>query len=269
MTNETECKFFQARNEQDLFYHIKNVTGIKVIGGCTYLSRLPEKAISTSMIKEYKVITKHERYIETGPAVTLSELEEIGERNLPKILYDAIKTSATPFIRNLATIGGNIASENHKLSLYSPLLALDAQLEIKSQNESKLVSMQNFHGLKPKSIISLIRIPLNDWDISIYFRLGPGITITPESAGFSFLAATEKNALSQIRIAFAGPFAFRCTSLENRLLGHRLPLSYNEIASFVQEAENVFDIIAEDKKYAPLLKQQFLNLVRYSLEQLT
>lgn len=268
-SDEIESKFFLAKSEQELFYQKKNTSGLKVVGGCTYLSHLPAKAISTASIPQLKEITKHERYIELGSAVTLSELEDIGERNLPKILWEAVKQSANPFIRNIATIGGNIAAEDHRLSLFSPLLALDAQLELKSQNESRFVAMQNFTNVPDGFIISQIRIPLNDWDISIYERLGPSSTISQESAGFSFLAASEKTALSGIRIAFAGPFSFRCISLENRLLGHRLPLAYNEIESFIQEAKGIFDGAASEKKYAPILRAQFLNLLRFSLEQLT
>ena len=266
---ETESKFFFARNEQDLFFQKKTIQSLQVIGGCTYLKHLPEKSISTTLIPELKQITKHERYIEVGPGVTLSELEELGERHLPKVLYDAIVQTANPFVRNIATIGGNIAAKGHKLSLFAPLLALGAQVELKSPQDTKIISFQNFTEIPEKRILRTIRIPLNDWDVALYFRLGPDHKITELSAGFAFLAASEKSALSSISIAFAGPFAFRCTSLENRLLGRRLPMNYDEIAGCIQEAENIFDTEANEKEYKPVLKKQFLNLVRYSLEQLT
>lgn len=271
--NETESKFFLAGNIQELFSRKKNVASLHIVGGCTYLGRLPEKSTSTSLIPELKEITKHERYIETGPGVTLAELERIGERHLPKILYDAVVKIANPFVRNIATIGGNICAKEHKLGLFAPLLALNAQIELKTQKksqiESKFISFQNFTELPEESILSKIRIPLNEWDVSVYVRLGPANRISSETAGFAFLAASEKRALSSISIAFAGPFAFRSSSLENRLLGRRLPLAYSEIESLIEEAENSFDSAAENRNYEPILKKQFLNLVRYSLEQLT
>ncbi len=268
-TKQTESKFFFARNIQDLFFQKKTVAALQVIGGCTYLGHLPEKAISTSLIPELRQIAKHERYLEVGPGVTLSELEDIGERNLSKIIYDAVTKIANPFVRNMATIGGNICCSDHRLGLFAPLLALDAQIELKSPNDSKFISFQNFKEVPENKIISTIRIPLNDWDVEIFVRLGPENWITELTAGFAFLAASEKSTISALGIAFAGPFAFRCTALENRLLGRRLPLDYSEISAHIQEAEAAFDEAAEEKKYAPILKKQFLNLVRYALEQLT
>ena len=266
---EIQSKFFFARNETDLFFQKKTIQGLQVVGGCTYLTHLPEKSISTTLIPELKQISKHERYIEVGPGVTLSELLEIGERHLPKILYEAISQTANPFVRNMATIGGNICAKGHKLSLFAPLLALDAQVELKSQTESKIISFQNYTEVPENRILTTIRIPLNDWDVALYFRLGPDHRITENSAGFAFLAASEKSAVSSISIAFAGPFAFRCTSLENKLLGRRLPLEYNELTPYINEAESIFNAASEGKNYKPVLKQQFLNLVRYALEQLT
>ena len=73
--NETEAKFFFARNEQELFYQKKTIAGLQVIGGCTYLEHLPQKSISTTLIPKFREISKHERYIEIGPGVTLSELK--------------------------------------------------------------------------------------------------------------------------------------------------------------------------------------------------
>lgn len=266
---EKGSTFFFAKSEQELFNQKNRISGLEVVGGCTYLKHLPEKAISTSLIPTLKQITKHERYIEAGPGVTLAELEELGEKHLPKVLYDAVTKIANPFVRNIATIGGNLCAKEQRLGLFAPLLALDSKIEVKSPSESKFISLQNFTGIPEGKIFKTLRIPLNDWDVSIYVKLGPDRIITENSAGFAFLASSEKNAILNLRIAFAGPFSFRSSSLENRLLGRRLPLNYNEISSYVQEASIIFDKEAGEKKYEPILKSQFLNLVRYSLEQLT
>ncbi|MCI7115185.1 MAG: hypothetical protein MR932_04345, partial [Treponema porcinum] len=89
------------------------------------------------------------------------------------------------------------------------------------------------------------------------------------SAGFVFLADSEKNIITNIRIAFSGPITFRCIALENKLLGLRLPLNEKMTAQYSEEAAAVFDETAEKKSYPPILRQQFQNLIRYAFEQLT
>lgn len=44
---KTEHKIFYARNIQELFYHIKTITGLQIVGGCTDIGKLPEKSISS------------------------------------------------------------------------------------------------------------------------------------------------------------------------------------------------------------------------------
>ena len=81
-----------------------------------------------------------------------------------------------------------------------------------------------------------------------------------------------KNQISNLKIAFAGPFSIRSLELENRLLGAYLPLSENTILEFEEAAAKLYDETYEtcqDKKVPAILRSQFLNLVKYSLEQLT
>lgn len=81
--------------------------------------------------------------------------------------------------------------------------------------------------------------------------------------------SSEKGIITNIRIAFAGIITFRCTALENRLLGLRLPINASEIAIYLKEAESQFIHAEEGKTPNKLLRQQFMNLMRTSLEQLT
>lgn len=88
-------------------------------------------------------------------------------------------------------------------------------------------------------------------------------------ASFCFLAKTEKSALINVRIVFAGAVVFSSRELENKLLGMRLPISEKVIAAFSSTAEKAFDEAVGEEKVNPVLKRQFLNLTQYSLNQLT
>lgn len=264
-----ECTIFSARNISELFQQIKSIANLQLLGGCTLISQIPEKAISIKLIPDLRQISKHERYIDFGPGTTLSEILAIGERHLPKVLYEALKTIANPMIRNLATIGGNIYSFEQKQTLFAPLLALDAKLELKTKEETKYIPLQSFTPLPRGQIISNIRVPLSEWDVEIFCRVGPENQITENSASYAFLADTENNSIRNLRIAFAGKITFHSSELETKLIGIRLPLHKNDIEDFIKEASLEFDKITEKQSYNPILKRQFLNLIRYSLEQLT
>ena len=241
------------------------------MGGCTSFvcKELPEKALSIRDISELKGIDKHERYIDLGAALPLSEIEDLGESNLPKIFYWAITTIANRNVRNIATIGGNICERDFYNTLYAPLLVLDARLEFMDEDDSHFQPIMRFDSIPHGMLLSKIRLPLEEWEVSVFRRLGPPNAINELSAGFAFLANSQKNQISDMRIAFAGSFKFRDIDLENKLIGAHLPLSETAISNFMLEAEEAFNNATKNERVPEILKHQFWNLVKYSLEQLT
>ena len=95
---------YYANNLEEVFYQLKTVANLQIVGGCTGQDALADNFLSVRNLGELCRIDKHERYFDFGPATTLTELEEIGRKNLPVVLYDAIKTIASPQVRNLATL---------------------------------------------------------------------------------------------------------------------------------------------------------------------
>lgn len=277
ITNAKEGKmassksFFYAKNLSDVFYQIKTISELRIASGCTSFAEkeLPDKTLSVRDIEELKVIDKHERYIDFGSAVTLSEIEDLGDANLPATMYSAITTIANPNVRNIATIGGNVCTRDFYCTLYAPLLALDARLEFQNSEEAVFKNMTRFDRIPPQTLLSRVRVPIEEWELSVFRRLGPLNMLNELSASFVFLANSLKNQVSDLRIAFAGSFKFRDIDLENKLIGAHLPLSSATIASFLTDAEAAYYKATEAKKTAPILKKQFLNLIKYSLEQLT
>ena len=258
-----------AKNVSDLLSQLKNNKGLKIVGGCTAIEELPEKAISTHGIKELSQIERHERYIQIGPGTTLSDLINLGQNHLPQVLYEALISIANPMIRNMATIGGNICAPDHKHTLYAPLLALETKLEFRNQSEIILEPLQNFKKVPEGYILSNIRVQLIDEDIAIFRRVGPENTINQASASYAFIANTEKNSIVEVKLAFAGPKAFKSKTIETQLIGHRLPLSLKEIDNIQEEIAKEFYAATADQMISDVSKQQFLNLCRYSFVQLT
>lgn len=258
-----------AKNTYELLKIITNNPGTQIVGGCTRIETLPQKFISTRGIKDLSQITRHERFIDVGPGATLSELLNIGQTHLPQILYETLISIANPQIRNIATIGGNICSPNRHLTLFAPLMALDAKLEFKNQQETRTESIRNFKGIPEHFILSNIRIPVENSEISIFRRIGQEHLISEKSASFAFLADTEKNSLLKIHLTFAGPFSFYSKDFENQMIGQHLPLSQKDINEIQKLVAQEFQKCATDQMISDVMKQQFLNLTRYSFEQLT
>ena len=188
---------------------------------------------------------------------------------MPSVLYDALSGIATEQIRNIATLGGNICAQGQKLTLWSPLLALDARIEIKNQTSTKYIPFKNFTKIPEPFVLTKIRVPIDDWEVAIFRRIGPLSRITPMSAGFTFLVNTEKDIVVNIKIAFAGMTVFRSREFENKILGSKLPLEDKFITELIADASNMSEEGFKTSGADPMLKQEFLHLLRYSLEQLT
>ena len=258
-----------AKTFQDIGYHLNSVHALQVLGGGTWVDSYGEKAVSLRSIEELKTIEKHERYIDFGAAVTIAQMLEMGRTNMPTILYDALSSIGTRSVRNLATLGGNICAKGQKLTLYAPLLALDARLELRNQNDTKNIPFSKFSGVPDGYVLTQVRVPVDDWEVTIFRRVGPLNRISPLSASFAFLVDTQKNIIANIKIAFAGIIVFRSHELENKIIGSRLPLGNKFIDSLVQEAERMYSQQFAAENAEPVLKAQFLSLLQYSLGQLT
>lgn len=252
---------------------LKNISGIQLLAGATLDKHIKSDFFSVSSIPEMLSIDRKERYIDVGAAVSLGSLLDLGESRIPSVLFEAIKTIGSPFSRNLATIGGNICASNagFKYTLYAPLLALDARLEIRTPSElPHNIPLSRLTVFPEKFLLTKIRIPLEDWNVSIFRRVGSEGVLNEKSASFTFLAKMEKDVISKIAIAFAGVVCFRNKELENIMQGLRLPLSDRQIEDLSRKTNEILSSF-EQKSFIlpPMLKSQYLNLMRYSFEQLS
>ncbi len=283
--SENKSTVFHAKNISEVLYYMKNIPSLAVIAGCSGIAArqcgrqisLPEFAVSIRNVPELLQIAKTERYIDFGAAVPLSQILELGAKRIPSVLYQAIRTIGTPTVRNMGTLGGNTAGVGMKMTAYAPLLALDSKLEIRTADETVMLPLSKTAGIEPNSFISKIRVPTDEWDIAVFRRIGCTSHIDENSASFVFLAKTQKNILTDLRIAFAGPFTFRNRQYENILTGTGLPVSPRAIQNMMEQAEKYLSPILSGSEtpeqqpqqpYSPVVIDQFMNLLRSSLQMM-
>ena len=290
--NSKDINVYFAKNIHDAAYHLRTVPDLSITAGCTGIMynknpcflTFPYSLLSVRKVEEAMQINRSERNIEFGAAVTLSRILQIGAKRQPQVLYEAVLTIANPKVRNIATIGGNICTNPMKMTCFAPLLALEAKLEFRtgvekahtsaekrrSLSEIEIINITQFKSVPKRYFLNKIIVPLEDWDISIFRRVGAVNQITELSASFVFLAKTQKNMLNDLRIAYCGIFSFRKRELENILIGSKLPLSEKTAQNFLEKAENIFDAhISENMiSYYPVLKAQFLNLLSNAINSL-
>jgi CO/xanthine dehydrogenase FAD-binding subunit len=270
-----------VRSKWEVASYLNSEKAYRVMGGCTYEQDLPPASIiartfpvtGSNSMEDLRSIERHERYIDYGSAVTLSEILDEGKRRLSSVFYEAAESIATPFVRNIATIGGNLCLPKVRGTLFPVLLAMKAKLRIQGENTEILVDMEKFDGVPPGSYLTKIRIPVEDWDIQLFRTMGARGKPGKDKAVFVFLARVQRDTLSDLRIAYCRHNAFRSQELENQLIGMKLPISQNKRAAFLTYASQVSAFRPEAALHSviasPEAHRQFLDLLALGLDQIS
>jgi CO/xanthine dehydrogenase FAD-binding subunit len=222
--------------------------GILIFAGGTDILReqggrgisLPAELLCIRNIPELRRAGLTERFLEIGAAVTASELLELGDSALPPLLAETIKGIATPAVRNLATLGGNLSCRKRFMDSWPALVCLDGLVELRDQGGATWINVSHLMGedgrpaIPEGGLLTRLRVPLERWDVYALRKVGAKDYPSPETAVFAFTARAEKGILVEVRIAFAGEIALRSQSLESSMTGRSLPLSAREAASIAE-----------------------------------
>jgi putative selenate reductase FAD-binding subunit len=177
-----------------------------------------EKVIGIEQLKLDKV-SKTQNKLSIGAGVTIQELMDS-----PKV-PDQLKTAAGHFvnrnIRNMATIGGNIASNNSTANLIPILIALDAELKIGGSTTP--VTVYEYVTQEMTRLIESIMISSKNlakkYGLRKFSHTANDVSIV--TAAVTFNIQNEK--LSDVRVAVGGvdKHVLRLTELENKLEGNK------------------------------------------------
>ncbi len=203
--------------------------------------QFPPAIACIAKIPELKKTTRTEQFMEFGSCTSLTGLLSLGPDVLPYPLPEAIQSIGNPAIRNIATLGGNLASRRQFMDLWPVLVCMDAQIEIRNKNSSHwanifyLTDSNNAPFFPDKSILTRVRIPLIEYSNVFYRKIGGQGFPTHETAVFVLMAEIQQNNIESFRLVFSGKKVFRLQEVELSLFGKKISRTSRELAFARQE----------------------------------
>jgi CO/xanthine dehydrogenase FAD-binding subunit len=127
----------EPQTMQALAAAIEEHPGALLVAGGTQVMRSPARhvggraVICLRGVEPLGRVSRSQRFLDIGATATLSRVLSIGPRVVPRALFAALKATATPTVRVLATLGGNVCAPGVEHTSLAALAALDAVLELR------------------------------------------------------------------------------------------------------------------------------------------
>lgn len=198
--------------------------GYKPLAGCTnVLVDINKKGddgktyVSLNGLNELKGISSNDG-LTFGSLVTFSEMEEALKDNKQyKAFYDCAYSMGSPQIRNVATLGGNIADASPACDLAPSLLVFDATITVNGVDGERKINVNDFFKgvrkttLKQNELIT--KIEVESFNGKSFFKkvgLRNALTISVVS-----LAGAFDNGKVSLAMGSVAPTPIRLRNVEN------------------------------------------------------
>ena len=209
----------------------------------------PEYLIDLGGIEELKLIEESEEYVSIGSMVTFTEIRE-NESIINNFgaLIECAKYMGSPQIRNVATLGGNIANAGSAADAVPCIIGLDGTLVIECNLGNgdllRKVSCEDYfrnytkEKLNENEILTKIILP-KAGRVSAYYKLGKrnALAIARVSAVVNLKFENDIVTEFTLCLGAVGRYPFRATQVEVLALGKNIEFLYSdEVLNLIEAA---------------------------------
>jgi len=175
-------------------------------------------------LKELQHIRRDGGRLIVGACAILSDLKS--HREIPAMFKQIIGDMASPAIRNLATIGGNICNASPAADTLPWLYGVDASILCESVDGQREIAIDRFirapgeTDLAAHEILTAVIIPCDAFTCEFHRKVAARRANSLSKISFLGLAKKEQRRLTDIRLAFGavGPTVVRSRELERALV---------------------------------------------------
>jgi CO/xanthine dehydrogenase FAD-binding subunit len=177
-------------------------------------------------------VSRTQRFLDIGAMVPLSRVLSIGPRVVPPVLFAALKATATPTVRVLASLGGNVCAGGVEHTSLPALAVLDAVLELRLGTGARSVPAALFwrggadRALQTGEILSRVRLPLEELEFQQFADEEVSWRGAVARASFAAAAGLHKDSVEDLRFCFSSRWfgTLRFGDFESACVGARLPM---------------------------------------------
>lgn len=198
--------------------------------------------------------------IHIGSGTTMATLlkNDAIKSKLP-LLHKAAGKFASPLIRNMATIGGNVCTASPAADALPALYAMEAEVKLRSANGTRTLPINEFitgpgkTGLGSGEILTAIKVAIpEDFDIHHFEKVGQREALAISVVSMAGLLSMAGSVIEDARFAWGsvGPTIVRSSKVENALKGEKLSLSaLRNAAKLAQEAVSPINDVRASADY--------------------
>lgn len=272
-------KVYSPKTIEEVKEYIKDHSNLKLLAGGTDLvldfkrNKVKcESIVSLGKISELKKIVDDEDEIYIGAMVTFSDLIENNIiNNYCNLLLNCSMSMGSPQIRNVATVGGNIANGGSAADIIPCIISLGGILLIESEEAIRRVSCEEYfenykeERLKENEILTHIIIPKTQ-NISGYYKLGKrnSLAISRVSAAVNLEIKKDRICAINICLGAVGRYPFRAKELEERSLGKDIKWLYSE--ETLEYLESIVEKSIEGRKTMPFKREAIKGVFKRALD---
>lgn len=204
----------------DLMVKMKNWAGLS--------PKFESDVLFIGHLKELRSIEHRNACIKIGAACTLADIIE--DEFVPNYIKDILINMASPAVRNIATLGGNICNSSPAGDTLPVLYALNAKLRLESVDGNREIDIEDFiygpgkNQLRDNELLKEISIELKPFDCVFHKKIGTRKASSISKASFIGLANIKDNKIDDIRISFGAvaKTVVRSREIEDKLKGATL-----------------------------------------------
>jgi carbon-monoxide dehydrogenase medium subunit len=235
---------------------------------------LPKSLINLKKIHDASDIAFDSKHgLRIGALATINEIETspLVRQHYPA-LADTCHVVANIRIRNMATIGGNLAHGDYQSDPPTVLAALDARIELTGQRGARTLNLSDFQlgsyetALAPGELVSAILIPPPPIGMrGLYIKFTTGSSEERPCVGVTAFTRIENGICRELRLAVGAvsPRPVRITSGEQQ--AHNQPLTMKLIQTIANDAARLIEPIDDVRGPADYKRHLVGVLVRRAI----
>jgi carbon-monoxide dehydrogenase medium subunit len=216
----------------------------------------PDRLVDVGRLEELRGVRRlADGRLAIGALTTWSQLLVDAAVMAVGVLGDAIPTIGDVAVRNRGTLGGSLAHADPAADIAAPMLALDAELVVRSMTGERTLAMRDLYlgpfttALEPGELITEVRLPAS--------RPGLGsayVAVTHPASGYPVAGAAAVLgrrggagwATCAISVTGVGERPYRAPDVEAAVLGGA---AFSEVVSAIAAGQRVLSDPYADREY--------------------